>query len=473
MNERLGVSPRLALARYLTDLACLAGSLALARWLRIALPLGKPLDAEGLALHAPMLLLALAVWSATLAALGSYDRRRMADPVDEFQAVAGGIVIAALMYAGLLYLSYRGLSRLMFLYFVALDLALSVGGRAAWRALARRRGLERRNALIVGSGETGRRVAHALEAERADSVALMGYLSEGEQAEPVPEAVERLPVLGGAGDAAALIRGLAIAEVILALEPEAQPRLARWIALLQELPVDIRVAPDYSQLVLSRAQGERLGDLVLISLNEPVISPLDRALKRAFDLALSLLGLILLSPLLALIALAIALDSRGPILYLSRRVGEGERPFWMFKFRTMIPGADRAQEALISQGEDGRLGFAKRPDDARITRAGRWLRRYSLDELPQLVNVLRGEMSLVGPRPELPDLAARYAPWQRRRFSVPQGITGWWQISGRSAKAKHLHVEDDLYYIRHYSLALDLWILWRTIGAVLRRQGAY
>ncbi len=473
MNERRRALARLALARYLTDLAALLASLALARWLRMALPLGKPVDTEGLALHPPMLLLAVAVWSLTLAALGSYDRRRMADPIDELQSVAGGVIIAALAYAGLLYLSYRGLSRLMFLYFVALDLALTLGGRALWRALARQRGWERRNALIVGLGVAGQRVAHALQTERAEQVALLGYLAAGERAEPLPESVGRLPVLGGAQDAAQIVRGLAVDEVILALEPEAQGRLGCWIALLQELPVDIRVAPDYSQLVLSRADVERLGDLFLIGLNEPVIGPVDRALKRAFDLLAASLGLVVLSPLLGLITLAIVLDSRGPVLYQSQRLGEGERPFGMLKFRTMVPGADRAEEELISQGEDGRLFFAKRPDDARITRVGRWLRRYSLDELPQLVNVLRGEMSLVGPRPELPALAARYAPWQRRRFTVPQGMTGWWQVSGRSDKAKYLHVEDDLYYIRHYSLALDLWILWRTIGAVLRGRGAY
>lgn len=145
----------------------------------------------------------------------------------------------------------------------------------------------------------------------------------------------------------------------------------------------------------------------------------------------------------------------------------------MIKFRTMLPDADQQQEDLIGSGPQGEITFAKRPDDPRLTRVGRVLRRWSLDELPQLINVLRGEMSLVGPRPELPELAAHYAPWQRRRFSVPQGMTGWWQVSGRSDRPKALHVEDDLHYIRNYSLLLDLEILWRTAGAVLRRRGAY
>jgi len=138
-----------------------------------------------------------------------------------------------------------------------------------------------------------------------------------------------------------------------------------------------------------------------------------------------------------------------------------------------VQDADRHERDLISQSEGGALMFDKRPDDPRVTPVGRFLRRYSLDELPQLVNVLVGDMSLVGPRPELPSLVERYQPWQMKRFAVPQGLTGWWQISGRSSKAKHLHVEDDLYYIRNYSILLDVQILLRTPFAVLRGEGAF
>ena len=185
------------------------------------------------------------------------------------------------------------------------------------------------------------------------------------------------------------------------------------------------------------------------------------------------MGLVLLSPLLLVTALLVRLSSPGPILYVSRRVGEGGRVFSMLKFRTMRQGADRLEEDLISRSEDGALVFAKRPDDPRVTPIGRFLRRYSLDELPQLYNVLVGDMSLVGPRPELPSLVDRYEPWQMKRFAVPQGLTGWWQISGRADKAKHLHAEDDLYYIRNYSVLLDVKIIVRTPLAVLRGRGAF
>ncbi|MGQ9668503.1 MAG: sugar transferase, partial [Anaerolineae bacterium] len=151
---------------------------------------------------------------------------------------------------------------------------------------------------------------------------------------------------------------------------------------------------------------------------------------------------------------------------------ENGRPFLMYKFRTMVDGAEHQLSEVIQYTEDGKP-IHKLPDDPRITRLGRFLRRSSLDELPQFFNVLKGEMSLVGPRPELPFIVEQYEPWQRRRLAVPPGITGWWQISGRADRPMHLHTEDDLYYIKNYSLWLDLHILIKTIGAVIRGRGAY
>jgi len=145
----------------------------------------------------------------------------------------------------------------------------------------------------------------------------------------------------------------------------------------------------------------------------------------------------------------------------------------MLKFRTMIDGADQMRHVIEWVDEKGRIHQDKRRPDPRVTRVGRFLRRTSLDELPQLFNVLRGEMSLIGPRPELPHLVDQYETWQRIRFTVPQGITGWWQVNGRSDKPMHEHTEDDLYYIQNYSIWLDLLILVKTVIAVIRRKGAY
>lgn len=199
----------------------------------------------------------------------------------------------------------------------------------------------------------------------------------------------------------------------------------------------------------------------------------ERLLKRLFDVLVSALLLVLLSPLLLLLAALIRLDTRGPVFFRQQRVGEAGRLFWMLKFRSMINGADQYESELWRMAQ-GQLLFDKRPADVRITRLGRWLRRASLDELPQLVNVLKGDMSLVGPRPELPWLVARYEPGQRQRLTVPQGMTGWWQVNGRMTRALlHQRLADDLFYVENYSFWLDLRILWKTVGVVIRGEGAY
>jgi exopolysaccharide biosynthesis polyprenyl glycosylphosphotransferase len=210
----------------------------------------------------------------------------------------------------------------------------------------------------------------------------------------------------------------------------------------------------------------------MVGLRDPVLDITQRTIKRIFDLTISFFGLVLAAPLMTLISVVIKLDSPGPALFKQTRVGEGGKSFQMFKFRTMVQDADRLLPTLMEHDDEGNLIF-KHKDDPRITRVGHFLRRSSLDELPQLFNVLKGEMSLVGPRPELPFVVETYEPWQRKRFAVPPGITGWWQVSGRSDKPMHLFTEDDLYYISHYSLLLDLQILWTTVGAVLKGKGAY
>jgi lipopolysaccharide/colanic/teichoic acid biosynthesis glycosyltransferase len=184
-----------------------------------------------------------------------------------------------------------------------------------------------------------------------------------------------------------------------------------------------------------------------------------RVAKRLLDLGLGAMGLVLLGPLLGLMALAIRLDSRGAAFFRQERIGLQGKPFMIYKFRTMDVDSPT---------------FSPKPssfDDERLTRLGRFLRRSSLDELPQLVNVLKGEMSLVGPRPEQPFLVERYEPWQRQRLSVLPGMSGWWQVNGRK-QPMHDHVEEDLYYVRHRSFLFDLRILLRTLHAVIKADGA-
>jgi len=215
-----------------------------------------------------------------------------------------------------------------------------------------------------------------------------------------------------------------------------------------------------------------IGGIPFIGLRESVIDPSARVVKRIFDILGSLAMLAILAIPMAVVALVIRLDSPGPVFFRQRRVGENGKLFDMLKFRTMVAGAEQLQAQVLTRTEEGQV-IHKKKDDPRVTRIGRWLRRYSVDELPQLWNVLRGEMSLVGPRPELPWLVDRYEGWQRKRFAVPQGLTGWWQVSGRSDRPMHLSTEDDLYYVFNYSIWLDLRILLMTPIAVLGGRGAF
>jgi lipopolysaccharide/colanic/teichoic acid biosynthesis glycosyltransferase len=193
-------------------------------------------------------------------------------------------------------------------------------------------------------------------------------------------------------------------------------------------------------------------------------------IKRGIDLLASVALLILLSPILLLAILLIRLDSPGPALFAQERIGRGGRPFRLYKFRTMEHNP--TGELVWLEDEHGERRHKLR-DDPRITRVGRWLRRTSMDELPQLVNVIRGQMSLVGPRPELPEIVAGYDPWQHERHLVRPGLTGWWQVSGRSDKPMHEHTEFDLYYVRRMSFRLDLLIALRTVRVVARGLGAF
>ena len=192
------------------------------------------------------------------------------------------------------------------------------------------------------------------------------------------------------------------------------------------------------------------------------MTPRQRTIKRRIDIILSVILLILALPIMLLVTLAIKLESAGPVFFLQERVGEKGRHFQIYKFRSMV----------INHKQLG-VDLVKQRDDERVTTIGRIIRRFSLDELPQLLNVFKGDMSLVGPRPELPQFVARYEPWQHDRLCVPQGMTGWWQINGRSERPMHLHTHDDLTYIRNFSLWLDLYILLRTPLVVLRGNGAF
>jgi exopolysaccharide biosynthesis polyprenyl glycosylphosphotransferase len=328
-----------------------------------------------------------------------------------------------------------------------------------------------RRAVLVGSGKHVVDVAHALADDRSQigrhaPIEVVGFLS------PKPLPANGLRPLGCLADLEGVLSGARIDEVIIADPDFPQDDVVELVDQCHRRGVRVRLAPSTMEILIHRAEFVPGQSVPLFELGPPVFEGIDFALKRTFDIIGATLLLVLLSPLLLAITLAVRLSSRGPIVFRSMRRGIGQRPFACLKFRTMHTDAEEFQAELEELNEASGALFKIR-EDPRLTPIGHLLRRFSLDELPQLVNVLRGEMSLVGPRP-LPERDyAMLEDWHRKRYLVLPGLTGLWQVSGRSELDFDDLVHLDFIYLESWSLALDLSILLKTIPAVLSRRGAY
>ncbi len=409
------------------------------------------------------------LWTAIFLFNSVYDPRNVYKITDELQNVTIAVALASLIFAGVLYLFFRDFSRYLLLLFVAIDLVLLLGWRL-WARLVfriRRVPAAEKRVLIVGAGRVGQRVGQMIGESRWMGLHLVGYLDDARR-----NGQQDLSIIGRLAEVRQAVQREMVDDVVIALPQRAYGQVNKLVVDLHDLPVNVRVVPDYFSLALYRASVEDFGGLPLINLRDPALNEVQRLVKRLFDLLVGGLTVLLTLPLFILIALAIKLDSDGPVLFRQQRVGENGRVFPMVKFRSMVVGAEKMQPKINGEDENGNV-IHKTEDDPRVTRVGRFLRRTSLDELPQLLNVIKGDMSLVGPRPELPWLVGQYELWQRKRFAVPQGMTGWWQVNGRADKPMHLHTEDDLYYIQNYSLWMDIYILLKTPWVVLRGKGAY
>lgn len=471
MFRKAGSTLRVILAAI--DMALTVLALYLGRLLRLTLPFGVDLN-EPLRFGPWFYGMVPLVWLAVFIALRVYSPGRALRYSTDLQSLWGAVTMAVLVFTGIAYLFFREFSRLLLFYFYLLDLCFLTLWRMGVPGLMRRLQGEfrMRRVLVVGAGELGRRIGDVVLEHGWAGLELAGFLDDD------PSKQERgtlgHPVFGPVDAIRETVAAQDIDEVIIALPPRTQARMERLVLDLQASSVNIRLVPDVFSMVFIQASIEDFAGIPLIGLREPVLEGVDRALKRLFDLGIGSLVLLLSAPLMLAIAIAIKLDSPGPVFFRQRRAGEGGESFSMIKFRTMRVGAEEEEPLLIRENSSGPPTFDKQPDDPRVTAVGRFLRRWSLDEIPQLINVLKGEMSLVGPRPELVWLVDQYEPWQRKRFAVPQGMTGWWQVNGRSQRASHdLRVEDDLYYIRNWSIWLDLRILWMTVGAIIRGEGAY
>ncbi|HET9674292.1 MAG TPA: sugar transferase [Gaiellaceae bacterium] len=324
----------------------------------------------------------------------------------------------------------------------------------------------RRRAVLIGEGDN---IAHLLrmlgQARGGIDYQFVGAIAPSQDGIPLQR-------LGTLDDLPDVLAAQTVHELIVNGGDVTDDQLVGLVEQAHQLGVQVRVAPTAAEILQQRAEYVPGQAVPLFELRPPVFAGADWATKRVFDLVVATFVVVVGLPLWLLIAVAIKLDSRGPVFYRDRRVGLGEREFEMIKFRTMLSGADRLQDKLETRNEASGPLFKIR-DDPRVTRVGALLRRFSLDEVPQVLNVLRGEMSLVGPRPLPIRDYEKLQPWHRKRYNVLPGITGLWQISGRSELTFDDLVRLDFYYLENWSIWMDITILLKTIPAVFGQRGAY
>jgi len=425
------------------------------------------------------------VTMASLAVSGLYRARLGRDILGELPALARATLIAvgAMVVLGA-FLPIVEYSRLVVVYtWIVLVPILLIGRVLLYSALSRLHGSgwNTRRVLVVGITPLGKMVMQRMLGRRRHGYHLIGFLraeSEGvgELAAPGRPRGDfgRFKCLGGVEDLSRVVREQHIDDVICALPASSHADITSLCQHCEAAGVAVKLVPDLFELSLSRVRMDHLAGIPLIDVRQARLGAGSRAVKRLVDVVLAGAVLVLASPLLLATALAIKLDSPGPVLVRQQRVGKGGREFPFFKFRSMHVGADRQRDALAEQQGIVAPRIFKDRRDPRRTRVGRFIRKWSIDELPQLFNVLRGDMSMVGPRPPLPMEVALYEKHHFKRFEVPGGITGLWQVSGRSdIESFEEIIIMDTYYVDNWSLALDFRILLRTVVAVLARTGAY
>jgi exopolysaccharide biosynthesis polyprenyl glycosylphosphotransferase len=417
------------------------------------------------------------LWLLMLWSEGLYDVDRLAWGAGQFTRVARSLSMGLV---GLILITYllklEGLSRGWILIVWALSVVLLSLGRLLAKvrfSQLNRRGDYPKPTLIVGSNAEASDLVRALRGSSAHGLRPVGCLASS-QAErlALDWCAPDLPCLGAARELREVIDTHGIDTVVIASTAFDHDVLARMIAELRGLDVDIHISSGLFEVLTSRVLVREIGGVPLISVKCIGLTRLNLMTKRVFDVLLSIGVILAGAPLWLFVVLGIKLTSVGPVFYKQERVGRGGVRFRMYKFRSMVVDADARIATLTEQNEASGPLF-KMKGDPRITAIGRWLRKFSIDEFPQLINVLLGEMSLVGPRPPLPSEVSAYSVHDWRRLEVVPGMTGLWQVSGRSSLSFDEMVRLDLFYIENWSVGLDITLLMRTIPAVLLARGAY
>jgi exopolysaccharide biosynthesis polyprenyl glycosylphosphotransferase len=419
---------------------------------------------------ATLLIAPLVVVSGKL--IGIYDR----DPhvlrkttIDEAPALFHLVVLYALVLWLGEHLLLRGrLERSQVFELVLVTFLLMTAARLAVRMLVMAV-TEPERCVVIGGGDEAARIAQRFADSPSVNAIVVGRvaLTDGE---PRDEAGSSIPTLGDYEALARVVADHHVERVVIAPESDGQEEILEAIRTVKALGVKVSVLPRLLEVVGSTSTFDDLNGMSLLGVRQFGLSRSSQMLKRAMDVAAAGMGLIALGPLFLMLTVAIKVDSRGPVLFRQRRTGRRGETFWMLKFRSMVEGADEMKDEIRELNEVTG-GLFKISGDPRITRVGQFLRRTSLDELPQLLNVVHGDMSLVGPRPLVPDEDALIEGWQRRRLAVKPGMTGLWQIFWSSRIPMHEMVKIDYIYGANWSLWLDVRILLRTVPYILGRRG--
>jgi exopolysaccharide biosynthesis polyprenyl glycosylphosphotransferase len=421
-----------------------------------------------------LLLFILPIWLGLLSVLGGYRELRMKSYLSMVWTILWVSVLGLIGFGSLMYLlKLHFVSRAFLVIFLALSFSLLSLGRAVLLFifhLMLRRGYFVRSLLIVGTGRRARRFAQVVRAHANWGLKIVGFLDEDPRL--IGHRVEGIEVLAILADLPRILKERVIDEVVFVIPRNWMARMEPWILQCELVGVRATVAMDLFNLRFAKAQPTDLDGIPLISFDTTPMDQWKLAVKRTLDFLAAAAGLVALLPVFIVIAAAIKLTSPGPVFFRQVRCGLNGRRFKLYKFRSMVRDAEARRAELEHLNEMGGPVF-KMARDPRLTLIGRLIRKTSVDELPQLINVVRGEMSLVGPRPPIPSEVAKYEPWQRRRLSMRPGITGYWQVSGRN-KVKDFNqwTRLDLEYIDRWSLKLDVEILLKTVPAVAFGVGA-
>jgi exopolysaccharide biosynthesis polyprenyl glycosylphosphotransferase len=463
-------SARRILLRFLVDGMAVSAGFFMASIIRFEILQGSPArDID----YTLVTIVATPVFLLLFWLYGLYEPRQVLSPVNEFKQVFhGAIAGTALLFVADSIFNLK-LARI-WVFLAALGCLLAVGTeRLAVRKILhylRRRGGDATRTIVLGTNPEARAVARTLEREGWLGYSILGFVDDRT---PLGQEVsDGHNVIGHTEELHDLVQAQDATLVLVAASAFDTARLNRLFWELQDVDVDLQITSGTVDLLASRMVVQSVAGVPLLYVKRPGMDKLQRTMKRTMDILGALVGGLLLSPFLLAISLWIKIDSRGPVLFKQQRVGRDGRTFTLWKFRTMVRDAEQRKAELEALNEGPGLLF-KLKEDPRITAAGKRLRRLSFDELPQLWNVIKGDMSLVGPRPALPSEVEQYDEWVKNRLRVKPGMTGLWQVSGRTETSFEDYIRHDLFYIQNWSLSLDFWILWRTLRAVLEAEGAH